>query len=78
MFYFSKYIIKILTATKKCRPNNSNNLIINDLNVEYLSTKSDKFYNAILYLKLLDQQNKLKLILDTQTNDKDTTLPVYG
>ena len=40
-------------ATKKGRPQkNNNNILINDINVEYLSTKVDKFDNSIVYLKL--------------------------
>ena len=62
-------------ASKKGRPkNNNNNIIINDINVEYLSTKTDKFDNSVVYLKLTDPKNKLKPIIDTQANDKDIKL----
>ena len=62
-------------TSKKGRPkNNNNNIIINDINVEYLSTKTDKFDNSVVYLKLSDPKNKLKPIIDTQANDKDIKL----
>ena len=62
-------------ASKKGRPkNNNNNILINDINVEYLSTKVDKFDNSIVYLKLTDPKNKLKPIIDIQANDNDIKL----
>ena len=62
-------------ASKKGRPQkNNNNIIINDINVEYLSTKKDKFDNEISYFKLNDPKNKLKPIIDTQIADKDIRL----
>ena len=62
-------------TSKKGRPkHNNNNIIINDINVEYLSTKTDKFDNSVVYLKLTDPKNKLKPIIDTQANDKDIKL----
>ena len=62
-------------ATKKGRPQkNNNNIIINDINVEYLSTKTDKFDNSVSYFKLIDPKNKLKPIIDTQVADKDIKL----
>ena len=62
-------------ATKKGRPQkNNNNIIINDINVEYLSTKTDKFDNSVSYFKLIDPKNKLKPIFDTQVADKDIKL----
>ena len=63
-------------ASKKGRPTNNNNtnIIINDINVEYLSTKVDKFDNSVVYLKLTDPKNKLKPIIDTQASDKDIKL----
>ena len=62
-------------TSKKGRPQkNNNNSIINDINVEYLSTKKDKFDNEILYFKLIDPKNKLKPIIDTQVADKDIKL----
>ena len=62
-------------ASKKGRPQkNNNNIIINDINVEYLSTKKDKFDNEISYFKLIDPKNKLKPIIDTQVADKDIKL----
>ena len=59
---------------KKSIPKTNNNIIINDINVEYLSTKSDKFDNEVIYFKMLDPKNKLKAVLDTQVNDKDVKL----
>ena len=53
---------------------NNNNIIINDITVEYLSTKTDKFDNSVVYLKLTDPKNKLKPIIDTQASDKDIKL----
>ena len=51
-------------ASKKGRPQkNNNNIIINDINVEYLSTKKDKFDNEISYFKLIDPENKLHQLL---------------
>lgn len=65
-------------ATKKGRPQKkNNNILINDINVEYLSTKVDKFDNSIVYLKLTDPKNKLKPIIDTQANDNDIRLPIW-
>ena len=64
-------------ASKKGRHtnnNNNNNMIINDINVEYLSTKSDKFDNDVIYFKMLDPKNKLKDVINTQVNDKDVKL----
>ena len=62
-------------ASKKGRPQkNNNNIIINDINVEYLSTKTDKFDNSVSYFKLIDPKNKLKPIFDTQVADKDIKL----
>ena len=65
-------------ATKKGRPQkNNNNILINDINVEYLSTKTDKYDNSIVYLKLTDPKNKLKSIIDIQANDNDIRLPIW-
>ena len=62
-------------TSKKGRPQkNNNNIIINDINVEYLSTKTDKFDNSVSYFKLIDPKNKLKPIIDTQVADKDIKL----
>ena len=62
-------------ASKKGRPQkNNNNIIINDINVEYLSTKVDKFDNSIVYFKLTDPKSKLKPVIDTQVNNKDIKL----
>ena len=65
-------------ASKKGRPQkNNNNIIINDVNVEYVSTKTNKFDNSIVYFKLTDPKSKLKPVIDTQVNDKDIKLPVW-
>ena len=62
-------------ASKKGRPQKkNNNILINDINVEYLSTKVDKYDNSIVYLKLTDPKNKLKPVIDTQASDKDIKL----
>ena len=62
-------------ASKKGRPQKSiNNILINDISVEYLSTKTDKYDNTIVYFKLLDAKSKLKAVMDTQANDKDIKL----
>ena len=62
-------------ASKKGRPTkNNNNILINYVSVEYLSTKTDKFDNIIVYFKLLDAKSKLKPVIDTQVNDKDIKL----
>ena len=63
-------------ASKKGRPkiNNNNNIIINNINIKYLLTKSDKCDNEVSYVKMLDPKNKLKAVLDTQVNDKDVQL----
>ena len=59
-------------ASKKGRPQKNNNIVsINDINVEYLSTKTDKFDNSVVYLKLTDPKHKLKPIIDTQASDTD-------
>jgi len=62
-------------ATKKGRPQKkNNNILINDINVEFLSKKTDKFSNDVVYLKLTDPKNKLKPIIDMQANDNDIKL----
>ena len=62
-------------ASKKGRPQKSiNNILINDISVEYLSTKNDKFDNSIVYFKLIDPKSKLKTVTDTQANDRDIKL----
>ena len=63
-------------ASKKGRPkqNNNNNIITNDINVEYLSTNVDKFENSVVYFKFTDPKNNLKQAIDTQVNDKDIKL----
>ena len=62
-------------SNKKGRPSKkNNNILINDINVEYLSTKIDKFDNSVVYLKLTDPKNKLKPIIDMQANDNDIKL----
>ena len=62
-------------ASKKGRPQkNNNNIFINDINVEYLSSKQDKFDNNVIYLKLQDPKSKLKPVIDTQVSDKDIKL----
>ena len=62
-------------ASKKGRPTkNNNSILINDISVEYLSTKTDKYDNTIVYFKLLDAKSKLKTVMDTQANDKDIKL----
>ena len=64
-----------MTTKNRGRPQkNNNNIIINDINVEYLSTKTDKFDNSVSYFKLIDPKNKLKPIIDTQVADKDIKL----
>ena len=66
-------------ASKKGRPQkNNNNIIINDISVEYLSTKTDKFDNTIAYFKLTEARSKLKPVIDTQSNDKDIKLPIWS
>ena len=65
-------------SSKKGRPkHNNNNILINDINVEYLSKKQDKFDNSVVYLKLTDPKNKLKPIIDIQANDNDIRLPIW-
>ena len=64
-----------MASKNRGRPQtNNNNIIINDISVEYLSTKIDKHDNAIVYLKLTDPKSKLKPVMDTQVNDKDIKL----
>ena len=64
-----------MASKNRGRPQkNNNNIIINDISVEYLSTKTDKFDNTIVYFKLLDAKSKLKPVIDTQVNDKDIKL----
>ena len=64
-----------MASKNRGRPTkNNNNILINDINVEYLSTKTDKFDNTIVYFKLLDAKSKLKTVMDTQANDKDIKL----
>ena len=71
-----------MMAPKKGRPknddnNHNSNSIINDINIEYVSTKTDKFDNTIAYFKLTDRKSILKPIIDTQANDKDVKLPIW-
>ena len=64
-----------MASKNRGRPTkNNNNILINDINVEYLSTKTDKYDNTIVYFKLLDAKSKLKAVMDTQANDKDIKL----
>ena len=64
-----------MVTSKKGRPQkNNNNIIINDISVEYLSTKTHKYDNTIGYFKLTDPKSKLKPVIDTQVNDKDIKL----
>ena len=64
-----------MASKNRGRPiKNNNNILINDISVEYLSTKTDKFDNTIVYFKLLDAKSKLKAVMDTQANDKDIKL----
>ena len=64
-----------MASKNRGRPQkNNNNILINDISVEYLSTKTDKFDNTIVYFKLLDAKSKLKPVIDTQVNDKDIKL----
>ena len=64
-----------MASKNRGRPQkNNNNILINDISVEYLSTKTDKYDNTIVYFKLLDAKSKLKAVMDTQANDKDIKL----
>ena len=64
-----------MASKNRGRPQkNNNNIIINDISVEYLSTKNDKFDNSIVYFKLNDPKSKLKPVMDTQASDKDIKL----
>ena len=66
---------KLVMTSKTGRPQkNNNNIIINGINVEYLSSKVDKFDNSIVYFRLTDPKSKLKPVIDTQANDKDIKL----
>ena len=65
-------------SNKKGRPQKSNNnIIINDISVQYLSTKTDKFENDVAYFKILDSKNKMKPLFDTQTNNKEIRIPLW-
>ena len=69
---FVRYIIILMATKNRGRPQkNNNNIIINDINVEYVSTKTGKFDNSIVYFKLTDPKSEGKQCLDTQANDKD-------
>ena len=63
-------------ATKKGRPKqNNNDSVIDDVNLEYLSTKTDKFDNSIAYSKLIDPTSKWRPAIHTQATDNDMKLP---
>ena len=47
-----------MSKTNRGRQNKSNDNIMNDINVEYLSTKTDTFEFSIVYFHLLDTQSK--------------------
>ena len=64
-------------TSKKGRPKNNNNIIINDINVEYLSTKTDKFDNSIVYFKLTDPKSKLKPLFDATIQNKEIKIPLW-
>ena len=52
-----------MSKTTRGRPTkNTNVLVINDLVVEYLTTKKDNYNNEISYFKIVDSsfRNKLK------------------
>ena len=56
--------------TKGGRPRkNSNNIEINSIKLEYISTKEDSYENKITYLKLIDTAKKLKPILDQMCDE---------
>ena len=64
------------TATQnRGRPqHNDNSIIINDINVEHLSTKTDKYDNSTVYFQFTDPKSKSRPIIDTQANDEDVKL----
>ena len=65
--------------SKRGRPaKNLNNIIINELLVEYLSTKEDKFDNDISYFKIVDSAFRVKLKpLFSLNDDGNLKLPIW-
>lgn len=75
LFCFKHVKLIIMTSEHRGRPQtNNNDIIINDINVECLSTQVDKFDNSIVYFKSTDPKSRLKPLIDTQANDKDIKL----
>jgi hypothetical protein len=65
--------------SKRGRPKlNTNNITINELLVEYLSTKVDKFNNEISYFKIVDSAFRIKLKpLFSLNDDGNLKLPIW-
>ena len=65
--------------SKRGRPTkNTNNIIINELLVEYLSTKPDKFDVEISYFKIVDSAFRVKLKpLFSLNDDGNLKLPIW-
>ena len=65
--------------SKRGRPaKNLNNITINELLVEYLSTKEDKFDNDISYFKIVDSAFRIKLKpLFSLNDDGNLKLPIW-
>jgi hypothetical protein len=65
--------------SKRGRPvKNLNNITINELLVEYLSTKVDKFNNEISYFKIVDSAFRIKLKpLFSLNDDGNLKLPIW-
>ena len=68
-----------MSKSARGRPaKNLNNIIINELLVEYLSTKEDKFDNDISYFKIVDSAFRIKLKpLFSLNDDGNLKLPIW-
>ena len=67
-----------MSKTTRGRPTkNTNVLVINDLVVEYLTTKTDNYNNEISYFKIVDSsfRNKLKPLFSLN-DDGSLKMPI--
>jgi hypothetical protein len=53
-------------------------IIVNDLLVQHISTKADNYKNEISYLKIIDEQYKIKLKALLTLKDDTLTIPLWA
>jgi hypothetical protein len=55
-----------------------NSIVVNDLLVQHISTKADNYKNVTSYLKIVDEQFKIKLKALLTLKDDSLTLPFWA